>query len=59
MPEADNFKALVVVIHPINDPVGAENNFAQFRSPEFRHDAPALPDPLYTRHEIKIIRLLA
>src|ERR1035441_10133908 len=41
MPEADNFKALVIVIHPINDPVGTENNFAQFRPPEFRHDAPA------------------
>jgi hypothetical protein len=53
MPEADNFKALVVVIHPINDPVGTENNFAQFGSPEFRHDAPAFWKSFQRQRRIK------
>jgi hypothetical protein len=53
MPEADNFKALVVVIHPINDPVGTENNFAQFRSAKFRHDAPAFWKSFQRQRRIK------
>src|SRR5208283_840241 len=37
----DDFKALVGVIHPKDGAVGAENNFAQLRLPEFRHHAAA------------------
>ena len=36
MPEAHNFKALVGVVHPKDDAVGVENNFAQLRLTEFR-----------------------
>jgi hypothetical protein len=41
VPEADDFKALIGVVHPKDDAVGAENNFAQLRLPEFRHPAAA------------------
>jgi hypothetical protein len=39
MPEADNLDLLVVTPPPINDAIGAADDFTQIRLTEFRHHA--------------------
>src|ERR1019366_6385685 len=53
VPEADNLNLFVVTPQPINDAIGAENNFAQFGSPEFRQDAPAFWKSFQRQRRIK------
>jgi|ERR1022692_825742 len=53
VPEADNFQTLIGVVDPINDPVGTENNFTQFRTSKFRDYAAAFWECAKRQRHIK------
>jgi len=57
VPETDDFKASIDIVHPVDDSKGTENNLAQFQVPEFWHHAASFREG--TKRQSRVEQLVA